>query len=48
MYRIFTTTMADKRVYIVILLNTWVVVAMEMIFNRWYDWKVLKMRQKQI
>lgn len=48
MYKIFDKTMTDIRVYIVILLNVWVIVAIEMILSRLYDWKVLKMELKQI
>ena len=48
MYKIFDKTMTDIRVYIVILLNVWVIVAIEMILSRLYDWRVLKMELKQI
>ena len=48
MYMIFGKMMSDKRVYILFLLNTWFVVAIEMIFNRWYVWRVLKMYSAKI
>jgi len=41
MYTIFGHTMTDRRTYIVFLINTWFVIAMEMIHNRWYDWRVI-------
>ena len=47
MYRVFGHTMSYGRIYLVFLINTWLIVAIEMIWSRWYDWRVIKMaRQK--
>lgn len=48
MYTIFGHTMSDRRTYMVFLINTWLVIAMEMIFNRWYDWRVLQMKKHDL
>ena len=48
MYSIFNHTMSYGRIYAVFLINTWLIVAIEMIWCRWYDWRFLKMQSQRI
>ena len=48
MYSIFGHTMSYGRIYLVFLVNTWLIVAIEMIWSRWYDWRVIKMAKQRL
>ena len=48
MYTIFGHTMGYGKVYLVFFINTWLVVTLEMILARWYDWRVIKMHKQKV